>query len=115
MGLLQGGKTPPKSNRPTRLAFAIQDALKGSGITLDLELIPLWARWTEMVGPVIARHTRPEAVKGTLLLVNVSSSPWLQELQFLKKDIMVKLNAFIGREAVHDIKFQIGPVDEQDG
>ena len=62
------------------------------------------------VGEVIARNARPGAFKGKLLLVNVTSSTWAHQLQFLKKDIIKKVNDALGKELVEEIKFKIGPV-----
>jgi predicted nucleic acid-binding Zn ribbon protein len=63
-----------------------------------------------VVGAAIAQNTRPEAIKGKLLLVNVSSAPWMQQLQFLKPELIDKLNQTLGKELVEDIRFQIGQV-----
>ena len=54
------------------------------------------------------RIRAPVAFKGKLLLVHANSSPWLHHLQFLKKEIIVKVNQALGRELVGDIKFKIG-------
>ena len=77
----------------------------------DAGLLRVWQHWDAAVGNVIADNARPAAVKGNLLLVHVSSSPWLHQLQFLKKDIIEKVNTALGDEVVADIKFKIGPVD----
>ena len=44
-------------------------------------------------------------------MVNVSSAPWMQQLQFLKPELIEKLNETLGKELVEDIRFKIGPVD----
>ena len=74
------------------------------------ELSEVWNLWDSAVGDVIAQNARPEAFKGRLLLVNVNSPPWMHQLQFLKKDIIKKLNAAMGKDMVQDIKFKIGPL-----
>ena len=74
----------------------------------DGELSQIWDLWEGVVGEVIAENARPAAFKGKLLLVHVISSPWLQELRFLKEDIIEKLNKAFGRELVKEIKFKIG-------
>jgi len=74
----------------------------------DSEMTRIWALWDETMGVTIAENARPAAFKGQLLVVQVASSPWMQQLQFLKKDIIQKLNSALGKELVQDIKFKIG-------
>jgi predicted nucleic acid-binding Zn ribbon protein len=42
--------------------------------------------------------------------VNVTSSTWMHQLQFLKKDIIKQINHALGKELVEEIKFKIGPI-----
>lgn len=66
--------------------------------------------WEKVVGPPISDNAKPFAVKGSLLLVRVSSSAWLHQLQFLKVELLDKLNHGLKNERIEDIKFKIGPV-----
>ncbi len=100
-----------KMDKPAPLGGILRDALKSSRIDVDLDLYRLWEQWADVVGPVIAPNARPAAIKGKLLLVNVSSAPWMQQLQYLKYELMEKLNKALGSEAVKDIRFKIGPVE----
>ena len=68
----------------------------------------IWRIWEETVGDEIARNARPAAVKGSTLLVHVSSSTWVHQLQFLKRDLISRLNAGLGQNRVEDIKFKVG-------
>lgn len=76
----------------------------------DEDLVRIWSLWDNAVGEVIAGNARPEAFKGKLLLVNVTSSTWAHQLQFLKKDIIAKVNQALGKALVEDIRFKIGPI-----
>ena len=66
--------------------------------------------WERAVGEIIAANAKPAAFKDKILLVHVNSSPWLHHLQFLKKDIIKKVNAALNDESIDDIKFKIGPL-----
>lgn len=99
-----------KMDKPAPLGGILKKALKASNIEVDLELYRLWEQWADLVGPAIAQNARPEAIKGKLLLVNVSSAPWMQQLQYLKSELIEKLNSALGMEALKDIRFKIGPV-----
>jgi predicted nucleic acid-binding Zn ribbon protein len=88
----------------------LQEALRGCRPQADGELVRIWRLWDEAVGDAVAENTRPAAFKGKLLIVHVSSSPWAHQLQFMKQDILRKVNAALGKDLVADIKFKIGPL-----
>ena len=71
-------------------------------------MLRIWRVWDRVVGADIARNARPAAFKGSILLVHVTSSTWLHHLQYLKKDLLVRLNEDLGQTIVGDIKFKIG-------
>jgi predicted nucleic acid-binding Zn ribbon protein len=74
------------------------------------DLPDLWDRWDRLVGPAIAANAQPAVYKGKLLLVHVSGSTWLQQLRFLKADMIRKINADFGQVLIEEIKFKIGPL-----
>jgi len=71
--------------------------------------------WRTVVEAAVTENTQPAAFKGQLLLVHVSSSVWLHQLQFVKQDLIDKVNAAAGRHLVADITFKIGPLEKEDG
>ncbi|MBL0717403.1 MAG: DUF721 domain-containing protein [Desulfosarcina sp.] len=73
-------------------------------------ILDLWEKWETIVGETIAGDTRPAAFKEKTLIVHVSDSVWIQQLQYLEKDIIQSINSFFNEEMVNDIKFKIGPV-----
>lgn len=64
--------------------------------------------WAEVVTEEISRQTEAIKVKNRVLYVNTKSPVWAQELNFLKKEIIDKINAMAGLEAVKDIRFKAG-------
>ena len=70
----------------------ISNALKACRDDFDENLAQVWSLWDSAVGNGIAKNARPEAFKGKLLLVNVTNSTWMHQLQFLKKDIIKQIN-----------------------
>lgn len=99
-----------KLDKPAPLSSILQKAIELSRLGINLDAHRLWRQWEDVVGPSIARNARPEAIKGGLLLVNVTSAPWMQQLQFLKAELIEKVNESFGREVVNEIRFRIGPV-----
>ena len=72
----------------------------------------VWQVWDEVVGEVIAQNAKPAAFKGKILIVHVSSSTWVHQLQFLKKEMITKLNKAFGKALIDDLKFKIGAIGE---
>ena len=92
------------------IGSVLGEVLKKCRRETDVALVQVWQIWDEMVGNVIAQNARPAAFKGRLLLVHVSSSTWTHQLQFLKKEIIAKLNQALGQHLIEDLKFKIGPL-----
>ncbi len=74
----------------------------------DMTLV--WNIWDSALGELISENAKPAAFKGSVLLVHVTSSTWLQHLGFLKEDIIKKLNISLQKELIRDIKFKIGKI-----
>jgi predicted nucleic acid-binding Zn ribbon protein len=88
----------------------IADVLKTYRRESDGELVQVWRIWDDIVGDIIAQNARPAAFKGKILLVHVSSSTWVHQLQFLKKEMIAKLNNALEKSLIDDLKFKIGPL-----
>lgn len=91
-----------------RLGDVLQEVLQQFRQPADENLLRIWDLWDEAVGAVIAQHARPSAFKGDLLIVQVSNSTWIHHLQFLKPDILHKVNQALGHNQIADLRFKIG-------
>lgn len=65
----------------------------------------IWRVWDEAVGPQIAQRAQPIRMRGHTLLVAVSSAPWMQELQLLKRTVLSELNARLATPLIADLHF----------
>jgi len=101
-------KDQPKHSDFVHIGKVIDDVVKQYRREPDFALKKVWQLWDEAVGEAIARNARPAAFKGKLLIVHVNSSAWIHQLQFLKKDLISKLNAALGKPLVEEIKFKMG-------
>lgn len=81
------------------------------------ELHQVFARWPALVGAEVSRQAQPSLFRGRVLWVDVSDPIWLQQLQFLKMDLLAKLNKSLDGERVDDIRFQLArePLCEPQG
>lgn len=66
--------------------------------------------WGTVSGPEISKNTKPSVLKEKMLMVNVTSSVWLQQLQYTKNELILRLNSALGTEEIENIKFKIGRV-----
>ena len=48
-----------------------------------------------------------------ILVIEARNNVWMQELSILRQNIVEKINELLGSEAVRDIRFRIGPMDEK--
>lgn len=65
------------------------------------------AIWADIVGPALARHSRPRALRNGVLTVGVSNPTIQQELRgLLKRDILIRLQQRFGANRVRDILFR---------
>ena len=61
--------------------------------------------WTTAVGKKISENTTVQDVKHGVLIVRVASPVWAQELQFQKKEVLLKINTALGKKTIKDIRF----------
>ena len=102
-----------KRDKPSdfvQIGNIIEGVLKNFRSEPDYVLPKIWDLWNEVAGETIASNARPAAFKGKLLIVHVNSATWIHQLQFLKNDLMAKLNQALGQAQVQEIKFKIGPL-----
>ena len=78
--------------------------LKNSGIQDGVKLAAMQAQWYHLFSEPLSYHILPFRFSQGELLLNVDSHVWLQELNFLKRDIVKKLSAY----GVRTVRFRIG-------
>ena len=92
----------------TALKDVIANILSDGTLPFNPDDANIWKVWDGVVGQAISKNARPLWVKNGKLKVTVSDPIWLQELQFVEKDIREKLNNALGRKAVEKIEFRVG-------
>ena len=93
-----------------RLGDILQASLKKRKIFLNFEDRRFREVWNKAVGPQIAAQSRPGQLRGETLFVKVSTSVWMQQLHFMKEEIIEKINQSLGKAVVKNIYFSIGEV-----
>ncbi len=75
------------------------------GLAEKYEQYMALAHWEKAVGKEIARHTDPFRVENGVIFVRVDNDVWRAELQYLKAEIMEKINQSMKKPVIRDIKF----------
>jgi len=71
----------------------------------ELKISSAWAK----VNPSgVAQNSSPDKLVGGVLYINAKNSAWAQQINLLKPEIILKLNAMIGEQAVKDIRLKTG-------
>lgn len=99
------------SSAPRLLGDILPETLRKKSIHLPMKDRPLIDAWNRAVGPQIGAKAQPDRLRDDVLYVRVSTSVWMHELQFMKQDIIARLNEVLGSAAVSQIRFFIGEVD----
>ena len=88
--------------------------LKKRGLTSKIEENALLKLWPRAVGPQIASKTKPDSLRNGTLFVKTVSSVWVQQLHFVKDDILDKLNQLYEKSAIKEIRFVVGHALERE-
>ncbi|MEN6620580.1 MAG: DUF721 domain-containing protein [Smithella sp.] len=83
-------------------------AFKRRGMGAKLEENAVLKFWPKAVGKQIALQTQPDILRNGTLFVKTTSSVWVQQLHFMKKEIREKLNELAGKVVIKEIRFSIG-------
>ncbi len=97
-----------KMRRPATLTDLLNSIFGGSPLERRLKEGRIWQVWDSAVGKQISERARPVSFRDGTLIVAVNSSPWMQQLTFLKKGIMDKLNGLLGEEIIREIYLKAG-------
>lgn len=102
----------PKMPRPAAVADLLAEIFQGKPAGKRLKEGKIWLVWEIAVGEQIAARARPAGFREGVLTVTVDSAPWMQQLSYLKKKIIAKLNQRLGEELVKDIFLRAGSREE---
>lgn len=86
----------------------LQTALKKRGMVVKLQDNEVLKFWPQAVGQQIKMQTKIECLRSGTLFVQATSSVWVQQLHFMKKDILQKLNHLVGKDIIKEIRFSVG-------
>lgn len=102
-------RSSEKSRLMKRADTLLTPFLKNSGIQDGVKLSAMRAQWHHLFSKPLSYHILPFRFSQGELLLNVDSHVWLQELNFLKRDIVKKLAPY----GVRTVRFRIGKTQRE--
>jgi predicted nucleic acid-binding Zn ribbon protein len=95
-------------SKPKPIGGVVGKVLDELGLDAAQEAFRIGELWEEAVGPDVARHCRPVAVRGHVLEAEVDSSVWCQQLQMEREALLAALRETLGPSAPTDLRLRVG-------
>ncbi len=95
-------------SEPRSLGTLVPGVLGELGLERTRALMRIVERWETAVGPEVARHCRPTALRQGVLEATAESSVWCQQLQLQRQAILDALRRELGDEAPTDLWLRVG-------
>jgi len=80
-----------------------------SGGPIGDPLVTIRSAWAEIVGTDVARSAQPVAIQGSALVVLTASGAWSQQLSFIERNILARINE-LGVRSIERLRFRIGTI-----
>jgi hypothetical protein len=94
------------------LTDVVAGLIKTQGFHGRMVEFSLQQQWGEIVGPHIAGHTYPESIRHRKLFLLAENSVWLQQLLFLKAELLSKIADAMGDDVLTDIVLRVGVIPD---
>jgi len=91
----------------------VDSVLGRLGLRKRIEENEVFLVWEEAVGSTVTQHCRPLSITDGILVIEAKNNVWMQELSLLRQGIIDKLNELLGWEAVRELRFKVGPVEDK--
>jgi hypothetical protein len=75
--------------------------------TSQWRLFRLVRDWPAIVGVEVARLTAPAFFRRETLWIHVQDSAWMHHLQFVKTDLLARINQSLAEQPIADIRWQL--------
>ena len=89
-----------------KLGEVIQELLKLYRLEDKLDEVKLMSSWQEVVGDMIAKHTKDLYIRRSTLFVILDSPALKNELSYSKTQIKESLNEAVGRDVIEEVVFR---------
>jgi hypothetical protein len=100
-----------KKEHPEHIGSIIKGLFNNPDWQSQLEVSLPLLRWQDIMSPKIAEQSQPESLKNEVLTVRVENPAWLHHLNFLKDELLQRLNEELPSLQIKEIRFRQGPLD----
>lgn len=101
-------REPGRGGDPKPFGAAIRELLASRGWEQRAAVGGVFGNWPRIVGPELARHTRPERFDDGELTVVADSNAWAQQVRLLSAQLVRRLNEELGHGTVRRVRVR-GP------
>jgi hypothetical protein len=99
-----------KRREPVPFQDLVAPLFQERGRAQHLTLTVIRRHWEEVVGPDLARKTHPLRVRRGVLWVAAPDSSWAYQLQFMRTEILQRLEGALGSSDVREVRFKEAPL-----
>ena len=97
-----------RRSQPKPIGNVVGQVLGDLGLDAAASAFRIGEMWEDVVGPEIASHCRPVAIRNDVLEAEVDSSVWCQQLQMERPQLLEALRAALGDDAPSDLRLRVG-------
>ncbi len=94
-------------NGVKELNLVINELISDLNIKKNIRKFNIFNHWSEIVGTDVAKRTKPIKIFKDTLIIKVANSVWANELSLMSRQILKKINDFVGEEVIKDLKFRL--------
>ena len=95
-----------RRSAPKHLSSAVASVIRDLGLGPKIRQFQAVDLWPAVVGDKIASVAKAERIEGGKLIVRVSRSTWRNELVFLRRELIARMNKAMHQEIIKDIIFR---------
>ena len=100
---------------PRPLGDSIARVLRHLGAPAPGALETVFGEWERLVGARIAAHAEPVAVHDGVLTVRATDAAWANQLRWLERDVLERIQAVVGEDVIRAIEVRSGPANRTGG
>jgi predicted nucleic acid-binding Zn ribbon protein len=83
-------------DEPRPVGASLSSIARSLGLTNTHTVVTVFGEWEQLVGPVLAAHTRPERLTDGELLIVVDEPAWATEVRILAPQLLERLAKALG-------------------
>ena len=95
--------------KPRRVGEGLDALARRLGAPTAASMGAVFTRWDEAVGPLVAAHASPIALRDGVLTVGVDDPAWATQLRYLKNELLTKIAGVAGPGVVGRIDLRVVP------